>query len=87
MWLDSFVDVNIFVVKYYFISFVYSLHFLEFLKSKSIEMLKPQKGNSEVSFNDTLLKFGLRDSENLQTLDYCEILSKSPFRLISENIR
>ena len=27
MWLDSFVDINIFVVKYYFISFVYSLHF------------------------------------------------------------
>ena len=58
MWLDSFVDVNIFVVKYYFISFVYSLH--------SIEMLKPQKGNSEVSFNDTLLNFGLRDSENYE---------------------
>ena len=78
--------------------------FLESLKSKSIEMLKPQKGNLDVSFIETLLNFGLRDSENyenyalifqtgstlkilrvsLQTLDFCEILSKSPFRFISE---
>ena len=32
----------------------------ESLKSKSTKMLRPQTGNSRVSFNDTLLNFGLR---------------------------
>ena len=62
MGLGSFVDINIFVVKYYFIKFLHILHFFKFLKSKSIQMLRPQKGNSEVSFNDTLLNFGLRQN-------------------------
>ena len=26
-------------------------------------MLRPRKGNSDVSFNDTLLNFGLRDTQ------------------------
>ena len=34
---------------------------VESLKSKSTQMLRLQKGNSRVSFNDTLLNFGLRD--------------------------
>ena len=59
MGLGSFVDINIFVVKYYFIKFLHILHFLKFLKSKSTQLPSPQKGNSGVSFNDTLLNFGL----------------------------
>jgi len=59
MGLSSFVDINIFVVKYYFIFFLYNLHFLKSLKSKYAQMLRPQKGNSRVSFNDTLINFGL----------------------------
>ena len=59
MGLSSFVDINIFVVKYYFIYFLYNLHFLKSLKSKYAQMLRPQKGNSRVSFNDTLINFGL----------------------------
>jgi len=59
MGLGSFVDINIFVVKYYFIKFLHILHFLKFLKSKSTQLPRPQKGNSGVSFNDTLLNFGL----------------------------
>ena len=55
MGLGSFVNINIFVMKYYFFfQFVYILHFFESLKSKSTQMLRPQKGNSRVSFNDTL---------------------------------
>ena len=34
--------------------------FFQFLKSKSTQMLRPQKGNFGVSFNNTLLNFGLR---------------------------
>jgi len=48
MGLGSFVDINIFVVKYYFIYFLHILHFFKSLKSKSTQMLKPQKGNSRV---------------------------------------
>ena len=59
MGLGSFVDFNIFVVKYYFIYFLHFLHFFKSLKSKSTQMLRPQKGNSRVSFNDTLLNFEL----------------------------
>ena len=59
MGLGSFVDINIFVVKYYFIYFLHILHFFKSLKSKSTQMLRPQKENSGVSFNDTLLNFGL----------------------------
>jgi len=65
MGLGSFVNINIFVIKYYFFTlFIFSI-FFESLKSKSTQMSRPQKGNSEVSFNDTLLNFGLctlRDS-------------------------
>jgi len=59
MGLTSFVDINIFVMKYYFILFLLILHFFKSLKSKSTQKLRPQKGNSGVSFNDTLLNFGL----------------------------
>ena len=59
MGLRIFVNISIFVMKYYFFQFVYILHFFESLKSKSTQNLRPQKGNSEVSFNDTLLNFGL----------------------------
>ena len=59
MGLGSFVNFNIFVMKYYFLSlFTFSILF-EFVKSKSTEMLRPQKGNSGVSFKDFLLNFGL----------------------------
>ena len=40
--------------------FIFSI-FFESLKSKSTQNLRPQKGNSGVSFNDTLLNFGLRN--------------------------
>ena len=59
MGLGIFVNISIFVMKYYFFQFVYILHFFESLKSKSTQNLRPQKGNSGVSFNDTLLNFGL----------------------------
>ena len=59
MGLGSFVDINIFVLKYYFIWFLPILHFFKSLKSKFTQLLRPQKGNSGVSFNDTLLNFGL----------------------------
>ena len=66
MGLGSFININIFVIKYYFFSsFIFSI-FFESLKSKSTQMLGAQKQNSGVSFNDTLLNFGLRDS----TLQY-----------------
>ena len=60
MGLGSFVDINLFVMKYYFIDFLHIFHFLEPLKSKSTQMLRPQNGNLGVSFNNTLLNFGLR---------------------------
>ena len=63
MGLGIFVNISIFVMKYYLFLFVYILHFFESLKSKSTEILRPQKGNSGVSFNefnDTILNFGLR---------------------------
>ena len=47
-----------------FFQFHFSLHFFQSLKSKSTQMLRPLKGNSGVSFNDTLLNFGLR-AQNL----------------------
>ena len=59
MGSDSFVDIDIFVTKYYFIQliFIFSI-FFESLKSKSTQMLGPQKGNSGVSFYDRYsLKF------------------------------
>ena len=59
MGLGSFVDINIFVMIYYFIWFLHILHFFESLQSRFTQMLRPQKGNSGVSFNDTLLNFGL----------------------------
>ena len=67
MGLGSFMNINIFVIKYYFFQFVYILHFFESLKSKSTQMLRPQKGNLGVSFNDTLLNFGLR-GKNLKEI-------------------
>ena len=57
--LGSYMDIHIFVMKYYFILFLHTLHFFKSLKSKPTQTLRPQKGNSGVSFNDTLLNFGL----------------------------
>ena len=46
MGLGSFVDINIFVMKYYFILVSsYSPFLKNFLKSKSTKMLRRQKGN------------------------------------------
>ena len=59
MGLGSFVNIKIFVMKYYFFQFDYILLFFESVKSKSRQMLRPQKGNWKVSFNNTLLNFGL----------------------------
>ena len=58
MGLGSFVNINIFVIKYHFIQFVYIHICFESLKSKSTQILRPQKGNSAVFSNDTLLNFG-----------------------------
>ena len=64
-------------MNYYFIWFLHILHFFESLKSKSTQMLRPQKWNSGVSFNDTLLNVGL--SSTFCTLimytDHCKLLS------------
>jgi len=43
---------------FFFSLFIISI-FFESLKSKSKQMLGSQKGNSGVTFNDTLLNFGL----------------------------
>ena len=61
MGLGSFVDLNIFVLKYYFIWFLHILHFFRIFQIK-IYTNDPKKGNSGTSFNDTLLNFGLRCS-------------------------
>ena len=74
MRLGSFVNINIFVMKYYFFQFVYILHFFESLKSKSTQMLRPKIGNSGVSFNDTHLNFGLRLTLNqLEQVVHCTV--------------
>ena len=57
MGLSSFVDIDIFVMKYLFLLI---LHFSRISQIKIYKMLRPQKGNSKVSLNDTLLNFGLR---------------------------
>jgi len=54
MGLGSFRNINIFEIKYFFSVCLYSPFFFESLKSKSAQMLRPQKGNLEVLFNDTL---------------------------------
>ena len=46
MGLGSFVNINIFVMKYYFFSFFIVSIFFESLKSKYTQMLRPQKGHS-----------------------------------------
>ena len=59
--------------------------FFESLKSKSTQNLRPQKGNSGVSYNDTLLNFGLW-AENFRMADI-EIIAHGPlFLLISRLI-
>ena len=57
----SFVNIHIFVMKYF--SYLVSPYspFLSNLLNQIYKMLKPQKGNAGVSFNDTLLNFGLWD--------------------------
>ena len=42
-------------------------------------MLRPHKGNSRVSFNDTLLNFGLSECRNENTL--ITVLKKKSLRL------
>ena len=54
MGLGSFVNINIFVMKYYFIQFVYILYFFESLKSKSPQMFQTLKRKHG--------SFGQRDS-------------------------
>jgi len=54
LWISIFLLWNIILLSF-FIFFI----FLEPLKSKSTQMLRPQKGNLGVSFNNTLLNFGL----------------------------
>ena len=39
--------------------------FFESLKTKSAQVLRPQKGNSGVSFNDTLLNFRLSNQRGV----------------------
>ena len=58
-FIGSFVNINIFKKTFFFSLFIFSI-FFESLKSKSAQMLRPQKGNSRVSFSDALLNFGLR---------------------------
>ena len=80
MGLGSFVNFNIFVMKYYFVSLFTFFIFFEFVKSKSTQMLRPQKGNSGVSFKDTLLNFGL----------WAEFVNKNrclSVRLVSEEVK
>ena len=65
MGLGSFVNINIFVIKHYFFTlFIFSI-FFESLKSKSTQISRPQKGNSGLSFNDTLLNFGLWEKSDI----------------------
>ena len=47
-------------MKYYFFPF----------KSKSIQMLRPQKENSGISFDDTHLNFGLNWFKNIPCLKF-----------------
>ena len=59
MRLGSFVDINIFCCEISFYLFSSYFPLFKSFKSKSTIMLRPHKGNSRVSFNDTLLNFGL----------------------------
>ena len=60
MGCGSFVNINIFVLKYYFIRFIHILHFFRHILNQiCTQMLRPQRGNSGVSFNNTLLNFEL----------------------------
>ena len=66
MGLGSFGNINIFLWNTIFFSlFIFSISF-EYLKSKSTQMISPQKGNSGVLSNDTLLNFGLCSMETVQ---------------------
>ena len=66
MGLGSFVDINTFLWNNILFSFyIFSIYF-EYLKLKSTQMLRPQNGNSEVSFNDTILNFRLCSMETVQ---------------------
>ena len=57
--LDSSMEINIFIMKYNFFSFFIFSIFFESLHSKSTQLLRPPKGSSEVSFNDTFSDFEL----------------------------
>jgi len=58
MGLDSFVDINIFVKNIILFSFFKFSIFLQISQIKIYTNVRPQK--SKVSFNDTLLNFGLK---------------------------
>ena len=47
-FMGSFMKINIFMMKYYFILFLPILHFFKSLKSKSTQMLRPQKAEPEI---------------------------------------
>ena len=64
MGLGSFVDINIFVMKYCFFSFVTFSIFFESLKSKSTQMLKPPKRKLGSFVQRYCLNFGLRSAVN-----------------------
>ena len=59
-------------MKYYLFTFFIFSIFLKPLKSKSTQMIRLQKGYLGVSFNNTLLNFGLRDMsyQYIYTLAY-----------------
>ena len=60
MGLGSFVNINIFVMKYFFKVCLY-FPFLSNLLNQNLQNVKtPKKENSGISFNDILLIFGLR---------------------------
>ena len=48
------VDMNIYVIKYYFFVFFLFFNFFESLKSKSTEMLRPQKSFGKSTEESTL---------------------------------
>ena len=57
--LGSFVDINIFFMKYFWFSFFILSIFSNLLNQNLQNVKTPKKGNSRVSFNDILLNFGL----------------------------
>ena len=65
----QFCENKIFILKYYFILFLYILYFFESLRSKSKETSRLQQGNSEVVFNSTLLNSGSEVGDYINTIN------------------